>query len=61
MEIENTSTREPSIYLPTDTLGTDEKFLALGFTFGEPHPNDPMFRATTLPKGWTREASYHAM
>lgn len=48
--------------LPTDTgHDGDEPFLALGFTFGEPDERDPMFRAATLPAGWRREGSDHAM
>lgn len=47
--------------LPTDTGGTDEQFLALGFTFGKPARRDPLFRPATLPHGWRREASDHAM
>lgn len=37
------------------------EFEALGFTFGDPDPNDPMFRPATLPDGWKREGSDHAM
>ena len=47
--------------LPTDTHGTDDAFTALGFTFGEPDAGDPMFRPATLPEGWTRQGSDHAM
>lgn len=47
--------------LPTDTSGTDEEFLKLGFTFGEPHQHDPLFRPATLPEGWKREGTDHAM
>lgn len=45
--------------LPVDTDGTD--FLAVGFTFGEPDPSDPLFRPATLPEGWKREPSDHDM
>jgi hypothetical protein len=34
---------------------------ALGFTFGEPDKNDPMFRPATFPEGWSRKGSDHAM
>lgn len=34
---------------------------ALGFTFGDPDPDDPLFRPATLPEGWKREGSDHAM
>jgi hypothetical protein len=44
------------------TQGSDDpEFLRLGFTFGEPHPGDPMFRPATLPKGWSRAATDHSM
>lgn len=44
-----------------DREPNDEEYLALGFTFGEPDPADPMFRPATLPEGWRREASDHSM
>lgn len=47
--------------LPTDTYGTDDEFVKLGFVFGEPNPSDPMFRPATLPEGWRKERSDHAM
>lgn len=47
--------------VPTDTDGTDADFLAVGFTFGDPDPKDPMFRPATLPAGWSREATGHSM
>ena len=40
---------------------TDEEYVALGFTFGPVVPSDPMFREATLPEGWKREGSEHAM
>jgi hypothetical protein len=40
--------------LPIDTHGTDDDFVALGFTFGD--PVDDLFRNVTLPEGWTRQA-----
>jgi hypothetical protein len=46
--------------LPTDR-GDDQPWLDLGFTFGEPDPDDPMFCPATLPPGWTRKGSDHAM
>lgn len=39
----------------------DPEFLRLGFTFGDPHPHDPLFRPATLPEGWTRAGTDHAM
>lgn len=47
--------------LPTDAHGRDADFEALGFTFGAPHSGDPLFRPATLPEGWRREGSGHAM
>ncbi len=41
--------------------GKREDFEALGFTFGDPDPGDPLFRPATLPPGWTRQGSDHAM
>lgn len=38
---------------------TDADFEALGFTFGE--KVDDLFREATLPEGWTRQGSDHAM
>jgi hypothetical protein len=50
-----------SASLPTDTNGTDDEFVKLGFTFGDPNPADPMFRPATLPEGWRKEGSDHSM
>jgi hypothetical protein len=47
--------------LPTDLHTPREEFEALGFTFGEPDEHDPMFAPATLPEGWKREGSDHAM
>lgn len=47
--------------LPTDTDGTDDEFVKLGFVFGDPNPADPMFRPAKLPEGWRKEGSDHAM
>ena len=41
--------------------GSQAEFEALGFTFGDPDPADPMFRPATLPEGWKRKGSGHAM
>lgn len=40
---------------------SDVDFEALGFTFGQQVDGDPMFREATLPEGWKREGSEHAM
>lgn len=50
-----------SASLPTDSRNHDADFIALGFTFGDPDPNDPLFRPATLPDGWEKEGSDHAM
>lgn len=47
--------------LPVDTHGTDREFIALGFTFGDPDPEDPIFRPATFPEGWARKSSSHDM
>jgi hypothetical protein len=47
--------------LPSDFQGDRTEWEALGFTFGEPDPDDPMFMPATLPEGWKREGSDHAM
>jgi hypothetical protein len=50
-----------SAKLPTDfNFCTREEFEALGFTFGEVDP-DGMFQEATLPEGWERKGSDHAM
>lgn len=49
-----------STVLPREILhGPEEEFTALGFTFGE--PTDDLFREATLPEGWSRKGSDHAM
>ncbi|MEI5520713.1 hypothetical protein WB388_08870 [Streptomyces brasiliscabiei] len=48
--------------LPTDFKGDDPAvFEALGFTFGEPDPADPLFRPASLPDGWSKTGSDHEM
>lgn len=47
--------------LPTRTQDDEAEYLALGFTFGDPDPGDPLFRPATLPAGWRREGTDHAM
>jgi len=46
--------------LPSD-IRDREAFEALGFTFDKPDADDPMFMPATLPAGWKREGSDHAM
>jgi hypothetical protein len=45
--------------IPTDA--PDAELEALGFTLGPAVEGDPMFRQATLPDGWKREGSDHAM
>lgn len=46
--------------LPTD-VSNKEKFLELGFKFGQPLEEDRLFCEATLPEGWTREGTEHSM
>lgn len=48
-----------SDYLPTDAPW--ERLEELGFQRGEVIENDPLFTTCTLPKGWQRKATDHAM
>lgn len=50
-----------STTLPTEMHGGDEKFKALGFTFGAVVDGDPLFREATLPEGWKRQGTEHSM
>ncbi|MFF7198301.1 hypothetical protein ACFZAM_31915 [Streptomyces sp. NPDC008079] len=47
--------------MPADLRGQRAGFEALGFTFGEPDADDPLFMPATLPEGWTRQKSDHDM
>lgn len=47
--------------LPTTLHSPREEFEALGFSFGESDPRDPLFAPAALPDGWKREGSDHAM
>jgi hypothetical protein len=38
-----------------------QEYEALGFQFGDPDPDDPLFMPAKLPDGWRREGSDHAM
>lgn len=42
------------------TRGSDD-LAALGFELGDVDPSDPMFRDATLPAGWKKQGSDHAM
>ena len=50
-----------SMQLPTKTQDPRETFEALGFKFGDTTLGDKLFRAATLPAGWTKRGSDHAM
>lgn len=44
--------------LPTKLSGgTREELVEIGFTFGEPDPDDPLFLPVTLPEGWRKQAA----
>lgn len=47
--------------LPTQMHGGRAGFERLGFVFGEEVDGDPLFIHATLPAGWTKEGSEHAM
>lgn len=47
--------------LPSKMNDPRADFEALGFTFGDSDPRDPLFVPATLPGGWQREGSGHAM
>lgn len=46
--------------LPTDCSCRDA-LEAAGVVFGAPYPTDPLFCPVTLPKGWKKQATDHAM
>lgn len=48
-----------SISLPVDTRPNDQAFIDLGFVFGEPYEDDPIFRDGTLPDGWLKQDAEH--
>lgn len=49
-----------SAQLPTDG-SENEIWTKWGVIFGEKTPGDPIFRSATLPPGWKKESSDHAM
>ncbi len=49
-----------SMDLPTDG-SNDPAWEAIGVTFGPPRTDDPIFRPATLPPGWSKVATDHAM
>lgn len=38
-----------------------EALAGLGFVLGDVDPRDPLFREVTLPPGWSKQGSDHAM
>lgn len=50
-----------STQLPAKTQDPREAFEAFGFKFGKLTPGDPMFLSATLPDGWEKRGSDHAM
>lgn len=47
--------------LPSEIMGVRAEFETLGFVFGDPDPDDPLFMPATLPEGWQRQATDHSM
>jgi len=45
--------------LPINTYGTDADFIRAGFTFGA--NVDDVFRAATMPEGWSKQPTDHSM
>ncbi|MFE3123715.1 hypothetical protein ACFXHD_09870 [Streptomyces hydrogenans] len=43
--------------LPTNLRDDRADYETLGFLFGTPDPNDPLFTPATIPDGWTRQAA----
>jgi hypothetical protein len=51
-----------STRLPVDTDEGDDAYISLGFAFRPADPDDPIFRESRSPEGWTRRAAdNHAM
>lgn len=46
--------------LPTNISGREE-WESLGFAFGQPFVDDPMFRPAVLPPGWSKQRTDHSM
>jgi len=47
--------------LPVDLGGEEGMFRQFGFVLGLPVPGDPIFRTATLPPGWKKVPTDHAM
>lgn len=50
-----------SASLPTPTNETRAQYEALGFVFGEPFADDPIFCPVVMPAGWAKRATDHDM
>lgn len=60
MEARGQSELINSTKLPVQGSNNPE-ILAMGITFGDVTPGDDLFREATLPEGWKKEGSDHAM
>lgn len=47
--------------LPTPNARVREQYETLGFVFGEPFADDPLFCFVTMPQGWTKCRTNHSM
>jgi hypothetical protein len=63
--IEASEARGQAQFVASQSLPSDVRdrkvFEALGFTFGEPYKDDPIFAPATLPAGWTKRGTDHDM
>lgn len=63
--IEASEARGQAQFVASQSLPTDVRdrkvFEALGFTFGKPFADDPLFAPATLPAGWTKRGTSHDM
>lgn len=63
--IEASEARGQAQFVASQSLPTDVRdrkaFEALGFTFGKPFADDPLFAPATLPAGWTKRSTDHDM
>lgn len=63
--IEASEARGQAQFVASQSLPTDVRdrkvFEALGFTFGKPFKDDPLFAPATLPAGWTKRGTSHDM
>lgn len=47
--------------IPTECKTSDDDLWTLGFTLGNPVGGDDLFRSASLPAGWSKKESDHAM